>query len=244
MIKSMIQIILSAIILLLPLSAMSQDFGLDINLGVKKKIVKGLIISAEFELRTQDMSSALERIDAGLGISYKPIDYFKIGAGYHFIDKYKLKHETKKGNIVDEYWSPRHRAYADVTGILPIENFELSLRERYQYTYRSETSAKKWDSDGDPKNDEIIDAKHDHILRTRVQAQYSIKPIKLSPYFSIEVYNDLIESFNIDKVRLLVGMEYSLKKHHVFDLFYRYTAGIADSDDECHLLGIGYEFKF
>ncbi len=236
--------ILSAVILLMPLSVMAQDFGLDINLGVKKKIVKGFSVAAAFELRTQDMSSALERLDAGLDISYKPIDYFKIGAGYHFIDKYKLKHETKKGNIVDNYWSPRHRAHVDITGIMPVENFEISLRERYQYTHRSETSAKKWSSTGVAKDDEIIVAKDNHILRSRVLAQYNIKKIKLAPYFSIEVYNDLIESFNIDKVRLLVGMEYSLKKHHVFDLFYRYTAGIADSDDECHLLGIGYEFKF
>lgn len=244
MIKRLMQMILSAVILLVPLCAMTQDFGLDVNLGLKKKIVKGLSVAAEFELRTQDMSSEMERIDAGLGISYKPIDYFKIGIGYHFIDKYKPKHETKKGNIVDDYWSPRHRAYADVTGIAVVENFEISLRERYQFTHRSETSAKKWSSSGKAKDDEIIEAKNDHILRSRVLAQYNIKKIKLAPYFSIEVHNDLADSFAIDKVRLIAGLEYSLKKHHVFDLFYRYTAGIADSDDECHLLGIGYEFTF
>ena len=244
MIKRIIQMILSVVILSVPLSAMAQDFGLDVNLGLKKKIVKGLSVAAEFELRTQDMSSEMERIDAGLDISYKPIDYFKIGIGYHFIDKYKLKRETKKGNIVDNYWSPRHRAHADITGIVPVGNLEVSLRERYQFTHRSETSAKKWSSSGEAKDDEIIESKNDHILRSRVLAQYNIKPIKLAPYFSIEIYNDLADSFSIDKVRLTTGMEYSVKKNHVFDLFYRYTAGIADSDDECHLLGVGYEFKF
>ena len=244
MIKRIIQILLSALILLMPLCAMAQDFGLDINLGLKKKIVKGLNISAEFELRTQDMSSKMESIDAGIDMSYKPIEYFKIGAGYHFIDKYKPEHETDSGNIIDNYWSPRHRVHADVTGIWPIAGFELSLRERYQFTHRSETSAKKWSSSGIQKDDKIYDAKDSHILRSRVQAQYHIKKPELAPYFSIEVHNDLADSFGIDKVRLIAGMEYSLKKHHVFDLFYRYTAGIADSDDECHLIGLGYEFKF
>ncbi len=244
MIKRLFQVILSAIILLVPLGAMAQDFGLDVNLGLKKKIIKGLNIEASFELRTQDISSEMERIDAGLDISYKPIDYFKFGAGYHFIDKYKLKHETKSGNIVDNYWSPRHRANVFVTGILPIENFEISLQEKYQYTYRSENSVKKWNSDGVQKKNKVYDAEHSHIMRSRILAQYHIKPIHLSPYYSMEMYNDLTDSFSIDKIRLKVGMEYSLKKHHDFDLFYRYTAGIADSDDECHLIGVGYLFKF
>lgn len=244
MIKQILQIVLCAVTLLVPLSAMAQDFGLDINVGLKKKIVKGLNISAAFELRTQDMSSEMERIDAGIDLSYKPIDYFKVGVGYHFIDKYKLKHETESGNIIDNYWSPRHRVHADVTGILPVDNFEISLRERYQFTYRSETSAKKWNSVGVAQENKVYDAEDEHVLRSRVMAQYKIKPVNIAPYFSMEMYNDLTDSFSIDKIKLTTGMEYSLQKHHVFDLFYRYTAGIADYDDECHLIGIGYEFKF
>ena len=244
MIKRLFQIIMSAIILLVPLCAMGHDLGLDINVGLKKKLIKGLNIAASFELRTQDMSSEMERIDAGIDISYKPIDYFKFGIGYDFIDKYKLKHETNSGNIVDNYWSPRHRANVYVTGILPIENFEISLREKYQYTYRTENSVKKWNSAGVQKDNKIYDAEHKHILRSRILAQYTIKSIHLSPYFSIELYNDLANKFGIDKLKLTPGLEYSIKKHHAFDLFYRYTAGIADSDDECHLIGVGYEFKF
>ncbi len=56
MIKRLFQVILSAIILLVPLGAMAQDFGLDVNLGLKKKIIKGLNIEASFELRKQDIS--------------------------------------------------------------------------------------------------------------------------------------------------------------------------------------------
>lgn len=244
MIRHIYTLVLSAAFLLVPLCAMAQDFGLDINLGLKKKIIKGLNIAAEFELRTQDMSSEMERIDAGIDISYKPIDYFKFGIGYNFIDKYKLKHETSKGNIVDNYWSPRHRASAYITGIVPVDNFEISLREKYQFTHRSESSVKKWSSSGTAKDNKVYEAKNDHVLRSRVLAQYNIEPVDLSPYFSIELYNDLTNSFAIDKLKLTAGMGYSPVKNHVFDLFYRYTAGIADPDDECHLLGIGYEFKF
>ncbi len=244
MIKHLFQIILSVFMMLMPLCAIAQDFGLDINVGLKKKIIKGLNISAAFEVRTQDMSSELERLDAGIDISYKPIDYFKFGIGYNFIDKYEPKHETDSGNIVDNYWSPRNRVNVYVTGIFPVENFEISLRERYQYTHRSESKAAKMNSLGVAQGDKIIEAKDYHVLRSRVLASYKIKPIHLSPYFSIELYNDLTQSFSIDKVKLTAGMGYSLKKHHDFDLFYRYTAGIANPEDECHLIGLGYEFKF
>ena len=229
---------------LLPSLVMAQDFGLDFNAKVTKKIVKGFNIAASVEVRTQDKSTALERIDAGIDISYKPIDYLKLGAGYNFIDAYKLSRETEDGETIDHYWSPRHRAHVDVTGIFPIDQFEISLRERYQYTHRLEGSAKKWNSLGVAQENKTIHAKDDHVLRSRVLAKYHIKSIHLSPYFSMELHHDLAERFRIDKVRLIAGTEYAIHKHHTLELFYRYTAGIANSDDECHLLGLGYAFKF
>ena len=244
MIKHIFLTIISAFVLMVPFCAAAQDFGLDINIGLQKKIIKGLNIAADFELQTQDMSSKLERITAGIDISYKPIDYFKFGAGYIFIDKFCPKHQTDSGNTVVDYWSPRNRVHFYVTGILPIGNFELSLRERYQYTHRSRVSVKKTNSAGVAQDPKIVTSKDSHALRSRLLASYKIKPIKLSPYFSLELYNDLVHSFDVDKLKVTAGMEYTLLKHHVFDLFYRYTAGIADSGDDGHLLGVGYKFKF
>lgn len=229
---------------MMPLCAAAQDFGLDINAGIKKKIIKGLNVSASFELRTQDMSSKMERINAGIELSYKPIEYFRFGVGYNFIDKYILKHETNSGNIIDNYWSPRNRVNVFVTGILPIGNFELSLRERYQFTHRSESTAKKWNSAGVSQGNKTIDEKDYHVLRSRVQGVYKIEPIKLSPYFSTELHNDLKDGFDLEKVKLTAGVEYTLKKHHEFEVFYRYTIGISDSDEAGHLVGLGYGFKF
>ncbi len=210
----------------MPLCACAQDFGLDFNLGLKKKIIKGLSIAVGFELRTQDMTTEMGQIDASFEMSYKPIDYFKFGAGYDFIDKYYPNITT---------WSPRHRANVFVTGILPIEDFELSLRERYQYTYRSMSGK--------------IASKHEHILRSRLQAEYHIKAVHLTPYLNFEMYNDLANSFAIDKLKLNVGLTYTLKKKkskfaHDFEFFYRYTAPIASDDEDFHMIALGYLFKF
>ena len=244
MTKNLFRTCLLTMLMLLPISAFAQDFGLDIAAGVKKKIIKGMNIAAEFSLRTQDLSSEMERIDIGLDYSYKPIDYFKFGVGYDFIYKYVLKHETDDLEIVDSYWSPRNRVNVYVTGILPIGDFELSLRERYQFTHRSQSTAKRWNELGVALDNKTIKPKNSHELRSRLQGEYKIKPIHLTPYLSLELYNDLTDSFAVDKLRVIVGASYALHKKHNFDLFYRYTAGIADAADECHHLGIGYEFKF
>ena len=244
MIRSLFRTCLLLMFTLLPVCAYAQDFGLDIAAGVKKKIIKGLNIGAEFSLRTQDMSSEMERIDIGLDVSYKPIEYFKFGVGYDFIYKYVLKHENDDLEVIDSYWSPRNRVNAYVTGILPIGDFELSLRERYQFTHRSQSTAKRWNALGVALDNKTIKAKNSHDFRSRLQGEYKIKPIHLSPYIALELYNDLTDSFAVDKLKLTIGAGYTLKKMHGFDLFYRYVAGIADPADECHFIGIGYEFKF
>lgn len=242
--KPFVMILFCIFPFLLPSLAVAQDFGLDFNAKVTKKIVKGFNIAASVEVRTQDKSTALERIDAGIDLSYKPIDYLKFGVGYNFIDAYKLSRETEDGETIDHYWSPRHRVNVSVTGIFPIDQFEISLRERYQYTHRMQRSVPRWNSLGVAQDNKIVSAKDDHVLRSRVLAKYNIKSILLSPYFSMELHNDLADSFSLDKVRLIVGTEYAVHKHHTLELFYRYTAGIANADDECHLLGLGYAFKF
>lgn len=244
MTRQVFRTLLIAGLMLLPACAFAQDFGLSINAGVKKKIVKGLNIAAAFELRTQDLSSEMERIDVGLDVSYKPIEYFKFGVGYDFIYKYTPKHETDSMNVVDSYWSPRNRVNVYVTGILPIGDFELSLRERYQFTHRSRSTAKKWNSLGVAQADKVISAKNDHEFRSRLKGEYKIRPVHLTPYLALEMYNDLTDSFAVDKLKVTVGLGYTLKKKHGFDLYYRYTAGIADAEDEMHLLAVGYEFKF
>lgn len=228
-----------------PVSAHADDFGLDINLGLKKKIIKGLSASIEGSIRTQDNSSELERLSIGPGIDYKPIKYLKLDLGYEFIDKYRPSYTTNNDNIVESYWSPRHRIVASVSGILPLGDFKISLRERYQYTYRQETSAKKTSQSGAAKSDKIVSAEHSHMWRQRLSFEYEHPDIHIAPHFDFEMYNNLADGFAFDKLRFLLGIEYEITKNHSVELYYRYTYEIADSSEEnSHLLGLGYEFTF
>ena len=237
---------LCLVLLLLAGHAQAQDFGLNISAGVKKKIVSGLSAKIEGELRTQDKSSELERLAIAAELSYSPIKYFGIDAGYTFIDKFKPEHWTDSGNRIPDYWSPRHRAYASVTGTLVIGDFELALRERYQFTHKTQVSVHKYDANGTQKTkDKVVKASNSHTWRSRLKAEYNFTQIGLTPYISAELYNSLTESFALDKVETTVGVDYKLFKKHTFSLFYRYAAAIEGSSDEPdHQLGIGYQFKF
>ena len=59
---------------------------------------------------------------------------------------------------------------------------------------------------------------------------------------SIELYN----AWQTDKIRYTIGIDKSIKKHHVIGLYYRYQNIINNDEDnsDCHILGINYKYKF
>ena len=114
----------------------------------------------------------------------------------------------------------------------------------YQFTHRSSSTIKKWDEDGERISNEVKKTKNYHKLRSRLQAEYDFKKIHLNPYLNVELYNDLADSFSIDKVKLTIGTDYTLKKSHELGLFYRFTIDIDDHEDDFHMIGLSYMYKF
>lgn len=210
---------------------------------VKLGIVKRLSGNVEGEYRTADGLDGTERWAASAGLDYKLSGWLKLSAGYTYIYRHVESRVTKKGNIVDDYWQPRHRASFAVTGSYKWNRFVFSLRERYQYTYRTAQSAAKWDGDdGSVKADEVIDASHKHVLRSRLKAEYNIRKSHFQPFVSAEFYHSL-NGFSYSKSRWTVGTEYKVNKHHTLSVFYRYIDRDDDDDTNGHVIGIGYSFK-
>ena len=150
--------------------AQSDDFGIWTSAEVKKKIFPGFDASVEGEFRTRDGVDNVERWSAGAGVAYRITSFLKADGGYTFIYSHRPGEMTKKGNYVSDYWSPRHRMYLSLTGKLNWQRFEFSLRERYQYTYRTSQLVSKYDGDdGSQKADEEITGKGKNVLRSRLQ---------------------------------------------------------------------------
>lgn len=108
---------------------LDSEFGGRLSVSVDKKLARGLHVSLEEEIRMNNNFSSFDRFHTTLGLSYKVNDYLKLGVGYAMINPYSSSNSAFK--------SSRHRLMLDATGSLRFGDWRLSLRERFQATYRS-----------------------------------------------------------------------------------------------------------
>ncbi len=241
----------------LPMAAQSEA-GLIAGAEAEKKISKDLSIGFEADLRTRNNFKTMDRWSIGISGSYKLTKWLKADAGYKLLDYNNrekiVNYTSSKGNDKIKwrpgYWSMKHRIYAGLTGSYKFQNgLKLSLRERWQYNYRPESTPERYKlklSDQTMTLDEgyVREGKGKNQLRSRFQIEYDKKHALLSPYASMELYN----SWGIEKVRYTIGTGIRLSKQHSLDVFYRYQ-DIRNLDDDdynpdMHYIGLGYKFKF
>lgn len=245
------RIISAAFMAFMSLTATAQsEGGLVASLEAEKKLGKKLSVEAEAELRTRNNFKTMDRWSIGLGASYKFNKWMKADAGYallntNFHEDISLKSNANYNNWRPSYWGIRHRVYASVAGTYKFSNnLRLSLRERWQYTYRPEKTVARWDFDNSYWEDKARTGKGKNQLRSRLQIEYDKKKALLTPYASVEFYN----SMAIEKIRYTAGTDINVKKNHTFNIFYRYQnmKNVEDGDYEpdMHYLGVGYKVKF
>lgn len=206
-----------------PLAGMAQgtandietEYGGRLSLQFDYKLKKGLHLTADAQLRTQDNFKATGRYQAGLGVDYKINGFLKAGAGYTYISV---------RNSSDE-WNPRHRIYAQLTGTLKSGDWRLSLKERLQLTHRSGVNTYQT-------------TPNSLTLKSRLKAEYK-GFTAVSPYIFIEartVLNDpacsadwngseysnySFSGYNdayFNRLRGALGMEWKIDKHNSIDL--------------------------
>ena len=117
--------------LMAPMAAFGQTFstGVRASVGVDYKIKKGLHIEAREEMRMADNFAGLSSLRTTLGLTYKPLDFLKVGVGYTLINPYKINKELDNDALYTGFWAPQHRLTADVTGTLKAGKFSFSLRD-------------------------------------------------------------------------------------------------------------------
>lgn len=204
-------------------------------------IVKKLSVDVGAEWRSTDGLDATDRWTAFASLGYKPLKWLKLSAGYKLIDQHVASRTTRKGNVVDSYWQPRHRFTLSATGKYSFQRLTLSLRERYQYTHHTAQTVAKWDGDdGSAKDDEQVEAKDKHVLRSCLKAEYNIRKCPLTPFGSVELYNSLTSGFSHEKTRYTLGADWKLSRQHALSLFGRYIDSADDDEDTGWVVGLGY----
>jgi opacity protein-like surface antigen len=234
-------------------TAFSQEFGTWTEASVEKKVSKKVSVSAGAELRTGNGMQNVDRWSVGIGASYRLTDWLKADAGYTLLYDYHERDTTynysKKGvlrpnKITQTYFGMRHRVYVSLTGNMDVGKLGISLRERWQYTYRPAVDNIRMDSQ-DSEDDEgygytyPVKGKGKNVWRNRLQFGYRLTKV-FKPYASIETYM----ANGWDKLRFAAGCEAKLDKNNSIDIGYRFQKVYDGEEPDSHILSISYKYKF
>ena len=250
MAKHVYALMVLAMAAIIPAHAQSDDFGIWTEAGIEKKINKKLTLDAEAELRTRDDGfGEFDRWSVGVGATYKLNSWLKASVGYVFMND--NNHKLYKDNLLyADYWGTRHRLNVSLTASKEFGDLTVSLRERWQYTYRPELTVERYGAKTieriDLYEDELYDekiskGKCSNKWRNRLQLKYKLTK-QWRPYVNAE---STVGGSGLDKMRYAVGTEYRLSKQHSFDVKYLYQHVYKDDDEgNRHVLGIGYTYSF
>ncbi len=220
--------------------AEGDDFGLWAEVNVEKKISRNLSVDGGVELRTRDHVKTVDRWSGSIGASYKLTDWLKASAGYTLLYDNNEKWNDKQTKVAN-FWGTRHRFNVSLTGSVDFGNLSVSLRERWQYTYRPEKTVERTKVSKGTVEDKTYNGKGKNVWRNRLQLKYKVSKV-WRPYVNGETF----VSNGMDKYRLSAGTEIRLSKQHSFDVKYLFQKSCGDDDEEGnrHIIGLGYTFKF
>ena len=216
-------------------------------------VTKDLSLEAGVEARLKNNIGSMDRIHTFVGATYDLNKHIKIGGEYILINMYDSQ--------IKGWESSRHRANINVESEMEVGDFEFSLRERVQATFRTD-SVNRYEK----SNPEAI-------LRSRLVATYKIPHSRWSPYLLFELHNTLnapkaVANFKTDKYsvdnyvtryRGGVGVKYRVDRDHRLDFYYYFDfdrsynidykgnkgnlKGYILEREMRHIFGISYKFK-
>ena len=248
-----------------------DELGVWTTIEASTKISKGLKLDFEAEHRTIDSKGTIDRVTLGAGVSYKITKWLKASAGYIFIyghtpEEKKIKWDDAlvndfgtfyDYNIDHAYWTDRHRAHISFSGEYKIGRIELSLRERFQYTFTNSATTDetkyRWQQNFDynyneteptlilrETTPELKEAKHNVTLRSRLTAKWDISNCKITPFASVELYTRLDDWKGFDKLRYRLGASYKINKDNEISLYYLFQHENDIDKPRTHAIGLGY----
>ncbi|MCR4603889.1 MAG: DUF2490 domain-containing protein [Prevotella sp.] len=233
-----------------PARAQSDDFGIWTEANVEKSITDKLSIEGGAELRTRDDGfGEIDRWSVGVGASYDLTPWLKASVGYSLLNDHNHK-VNNSGKKYADYWGFRHRLNVSLTASYKIGKLGISLRERWQYTYRPEKTVQRYwnytdeDDDryyGEEADTHVYKGKGTNKWRNRLQLKYKLSK-QWRPFVSAET---TVGGSGLDKIRYAAGTEWRISKQHELEMYYMYQQNKKDEDESNrHVIGVSYKYKF
>lgn len=224
------------------------EAGMIMQAGVQKRITKRFSATLNAELRLRNNFKSIERWSLSPMADYKLTGWLKADAGYMLLRTHFP--QTHNNTIIGKdflrsgYWDIKHRFYTSLTGTYkPSKNITLSLRERWQYTYRQGISISQWETGSQSVEEIAIPSFHHHQLRSLLQIQYLPPKSPLTPYANVELFN----AMDLEKILCSIGTNIKISDRHTLRVYYHYkhlyvngTKSTAPPD--LHYLGIAYKY--
>lgn len=220
---------------------------------VEWSATKNLALEAGVEARLKGNIGEMDRLHTFVGATYDIGKYVKVGGEYILVNMYDSE--------IKGWESNRHRVNLNVEGEVEVGDFEFSLRERVQTTFRTDSVNRYEKSDPEA------------ILRSRFVTTYKIPHSRWSPYLLFELHNTLnapkavanykTEKYETDnyitRYRGGVGAKYRINRYHRLDFYYYIDfdrsynidykgnsgkiKGFVLDRELRHIFGISYKFK-
>jgi hypothetical protein len=211
-------------LIIFQLSAYSQekDFGIWYGISAEHKLSDKLLLDMSADIRTFNNAAKIDEAFFETGITYGFNKSFAIAGSYRLSD-----------NIEDNnsYYF-QHKFYLDFKGNLPIGNFSLNGRLRFQ------TRTKTYFKD-------ISEDHPDYTGRIKVKLLYKTPTFPVNPYLFVESFTPLFSDKTrlIEKERLGAGLDFSIAKNHSASLEYIYQRDYLPHLSDINVISITYNIK-
>jgi hypothetical protein len=201
----------------------NDDFGIWYSVSAEKKLIKKVELDLDANVRTYNSASKIEEAFFDIGLTYKFNKFLSAAASYRFTE-FREK---------DDSFHPRHKWFADLKGKLPLGNFDISSRLRFQQRYKTFI-------------EDANDKESKEVVRLKVKTQYDIPSFPLNPYISAEfffpVFSEVTRS--VEKNRFMAGFDYNISKTHSMELEYMFQRDFLPHISDINVVSINYNFKF
>jgi hypothetical protein len=203
--------------------AQDRDFGIWYRISGELKIINKLELDLSASLRTLNNASKIEEIFFNIGLTYKFNKFLSAAVSYRFTEFMED----------DDSFHPRHKWFADLKGTLPLGDFDISARFRFQQRYKT-----YFEDENDKESRELV--------RIKLKTLYDVPSFPVNPYISAELFFPLFREAtrNIEKNRFMAGFEYNISKKHTIEAEYIFQRDYFPKLSDMNIISVGYNIKF
>ena len=200
-----------------------KDFGIWAGIAAEKELIKNLDLNFDVNMRTYHNVSEIEEAFFDIGLNYKFNKYLSAALSYRYT---QFKED-------DELFHTRHKWFADLKGKLPLGDFDLSARLRFQQRYKT-----YFEDENDRESKEVG--------RLKLKALYNIPSFPVNPYLSAELFLPMfsVAENSVEKERFMAGFEYNISKKSSIEIEYMFQRDFFPKLSDMNIISVNYNIKF